>query len=401
MAKSNTLLIVGGGIVGMTLAREAALRNDFSKITLIEKEEQLGFHASSRNSGVIHAGFYYAPNSKKALFCSEANTLLRDYCLTNKVELIKTGKVVVCKDEKELEILYELYERGVANKSKIYFLDEKELKHYESLAITNSKFIWSPNTWSANPKDLIKKLNFELKELGVNIILNRKIVAFENNIIIDNKNYKYEYDFLINAAGAYSLKLAKMMGINTNYVLLPFRGMYLKSNQKVRNFNAHIYPVPNIKQPFLGIHTTLTSDGYLKLGPTAFPVFSPENYRFFEGIDLDFLPSIVFNQLKLFINNSFGYRNLAFQEFNNLFKDNILSAAQKLTKYKLNSKDFSWYTPGIRAQLFDNKNEILEMDFVNVKNSNQYHILNSISPAWTCSFKTAKYVIDEIEKIIK
>ena len=72
-----------------------------------------------------------------------------------------------------------------------------------------------------------------------------------------------------------------------------------------------------------------------------------------------------------------------------------------LTKYKLNSKDFSWYTPGIRAQLFDNKNEILEMDFVNVKNSNQYHILNSISPAWTCSFKTAKYVIDEIEKIIK
>ena len=397
----KSLFIIGGGIVGMTIAREAALKKCFKKVTIIEKEYRLGFHASSRNSGVIHAGFYYAPNSQKALFCSEANSLLRNYCIKNKVELKQTGKVVVCKDESELESLNELYQRGVANKSNIYFLDEKELQNYESLALTSSKFIWSPNTWSASPKDLIKKLNYELKELGVNIILNRKIVACKNNILIDNKNYEYEYDFLINAAGAYSLKMAKLMGINTNYVLLPFRGMYLKSNKKISNFSTHIYPVPNIDQPFLGIHTTLTSDGYIKLGPTAFPVLSPENYRLFEGIDFDFLPSIIFNQVKLLLNNSFGYRNLAFQEFNNLFKNNILASAQRLTKFKLNSKDFSWYSPGIRAQLFDKKNGTLEMDFVNIKNSNQYHILNSISPAWTCSLKTAEYVMNEIEKMIK
>ena len=397
----KSLFIIGGGIVGMTIAREAALKKCFKKVTIIEKEYRLGFHASSRNSGVIHAGFYYAPNSQKALFCSEANSLLRNYCIKNKVELKQTGKVVVCKDESELESLNELYQRGVANKSNIYFLDEKELKDYESLALTSSKFIWSPNTWSASPKDLIKKLNYELKELGVNIILNRKIVACKNNILIDNKNYEYEYDFLINAAGAYSLKMAKIMGINTNYVLLPFRGMYLKSNKKISNFSTHIYPVPNIDQPFLGIHTTLTSDGYIKLGPTAFPVLSPENYRLFEGIDFDFLPSIIFNQVKLLLNNSFGYRNLAFQEFNNLFKNNILASAQRLTKFKLNSKDFSWYSPGIRAQLFDKKNGTLEMDFVNIKKSNQYHILNSISPAWTCSLKTAEYVMNEIEKMIK
>ena len=401
MSLPKSLFIIGGGIVGMTIAREAALKKHFKKITIIEKEHRLGYHSSSRNSGVIHAGFYYAPNSQKALFCSQANSLLRNYCLKNKVELKKTGKVVVCKNEAELEILNELYNRGLANKSNIYLLDSKELKDYESLALTNSKFIWSPNTWSANPKDLIKKLNFELKELGVNIILNRKIVAYENNIIIDDKNCKYTFDFLINAAGAYSLKLAKIMGINTDYILLPFKGMYLKSNEKISDFSTHIYPVPNINQPFLGIHTTLTSEGYIKLGPTAFPVLSPENYRFLEGIDLDFLPSIIFNQIKLFINNSFGYRNLAFQEFNNLFKENILAAAQKLTKFKLNSKDFSWYQPGIRAQLFDNKNGRLEMDFVNIKKSNQYHILNSISPAWTCSLKTAEYVMDEIERMIK
>ena len=180
---------------------------------------------------------------------------------------------MVCKNESELEGLNELYQRGVANKSNIYYLDSKELNDYESLALTNSKFIWSPNTWSANPKDLIKKLNFELKELGVDIILNRKIVAYENNIIIDDKNYKYEYDFLINAAGAYSLKLAKIMEITTDYILLPFRGMYLKSNKKISNFSTHIYPVPNINQPFLGIHTTLTSEGYIKLRTNSFSCF--------------------------------------------------------------------------------------------------------------------------------
>ena len=136
-------LIIGGGIVGMTIAREAARKKCFKKVTIIEKEYRLGFHASSRNSGVIHAGFYYAPNSQKALFCSEANSLLRNYCIKNKVELKQTGKVVVCKDESELESLNELYQRGLANKSNIYFLDEKELKDYESLALTHSKFIWS------------------------------------------------------------------------------------------------------------------------------------------------------------------------------------------------------------------------------------------------------------------
>ena len=401
MVKRKSLLIVGGGIVGMTLAREAALRKNFSKITIVEKEDQLGYHASSRNSGVIHAGFYYAPNSTKALFCSQANKLLREYCLINKVPLKRTGKVVVCKNETDLKILKELYQRGLENKSEIYLFNEDKLVDFESLALTYSKFIWSPNTWSASPKELIKRINLELDELGIKIILNRKMVSFENNTLIDNKNNSYSYDFVINSAGSYSLQLAKLMGVKCNYILLPFRGMYLKSNKKTDYFKRHIYPVPNINQPFLGIHTTLTSDGYLKLGPTALPVLSPENYSFFEGIDLELLPSIIINQIKLFINNSFGYRNLALSEFSNLFKSNILKAAQKLTKYKFDSKEFSWYTPGIRAQLFNEITGKLEMDFINIKKSNQYHILNSISPAWTCSFKSAEYVMDEIDKIIK
>ena len=392
----KSLLIIGGGIMGMSIAREASFSNLFSEITIIEKEKKLGLHASSRNSGVIHAGFYYSPNSKKALFCSEANSLLRNFCLEKGVEVKKTGKVVVCNDESNLEILYKLYERGISNGTNVSLLDENQLQKYEPKALTKDKFIWSPNTWSANPHDLIKVMGTELEDLKVKIICNTRIISYKNNVLFDDKGNIFKYDFLINAAGAYSSKIAKIMGVNSDYILLPFKGMYLKSKQKINIFKRHIYPVPNIKQPFLGIHTTVTSDGYLKLGPTAFPVLSPENYQTFSGIEFEYLPDILLNQFKLIFNNSSGYRDLAFNELKNLMKSNIIYSAQKLTSFPLNKIEFEWNIPGIRAQLFNKKSGNLEMDFVNIVNLNQYHILNSISPAWTCALKTAKYVLEEI-----
>ncbi len=401
MDSSKTLLIIGGGIVGMTIAREASLRRYFKKIIIIEKEKELGLHASSRNSGVIHAGFYYAPNTSRALFCAKANNLLRHYCIEKNVEIRKSGKVVVCTDENDVQILDELFQRGMSNSSKIFLFEQRELSNYEPLALTREKFIWSPNTWSANPIKLLKVIEKELIELDVKIVRNKKIVSQRNNMLIDSENNKYNYDFLINAAGAHSLKIAQLFNIENDFALLPFRGMYLKSKKKVNLFKTHIYPVPNIRQPFLGIHTTLSSDGYLKLGPTAIPVLSPENYNNFSGIDLDYLPNILINQIKLFLNNSFGYRDLAFKELSNLSKKNIIASAQKLTNLKLYENDFEWFSPGIRAQLFNKKSGTLQMDFVNIKNTNQYHILNSISPAWTCSFKTAEFVVNDVLGLIK
>jgi len=201
---------------------------------------------------------------------------------------------------------------------------------------------------------------------------------------------------LINAAGAYSLDIARIMGVKTNLTLLPFKGLYLKSRQKIKEYKRHIYPVPNINQPFLGIHTTLTSDGYLKLGPTALPVLSPENYHLFSGLEFKFAFEIISTQLNLFINNRFGYRDLALKEINYLIKKNIINEAQKLTILNLKKIKFDWYTPGIRAQLYNTSKNKLEMDFVYKKFNNQFHILNSISPAWTCSFKTAKFIIEKI-----
>jgi len=398
MKKIGSLLIIGGGIIGLTTAREAIKSGFFKKVLLIEKEDELGFHASRRNSGVIHAGFYYDPNSQKGKFCSDANKLMREYCMKNGIPINKCGKVVVTRNSSEINTLELLYERGKRNNCNVELLLQKDLKYYEPLAKTVDKFLWSPNTWSASPKALIDNLEKELIELGVDIIYSSKIIGASNNYIIDQKGRKYFYDVLINNAGGYCLEIAKLLGLKTNYEILPFKGLYLKSKHVFRNFSCHIYPVPNIETPFLGIHTTLTFDKFLKLGPTALPAFSPENYSLFEGIDMSLFPKILATQSSLFIKNNFKFRDLALREISFLNKSIFIEQAQKLTNYKLMANLFEWYSPGIRPQLLNKKNNSLEMDFIVLNNDNKYHLINSISPAWTCSFQTAKHIIQKIIK---
>ena len=395
---TNKLVIAGGGIIGITIAREAALSGNFSSIQVIEKENKLGIHASTRNSGVIHAGFYYSSDSMKAKFCSKGNKLLREYSEKNLIKINKCGKVVVTKNSDEEKILEQLYERGIKNGSELMLLNKSYLKEYEPLALTYKKFLWSPNTWSISPYDLLSCLIKECKELGVEFILQEKIISASKNSVKSSKNNHYFYDYFINASGGFALEISRLFGLETHYSLLPFKGLYLKSKEKVLEFRKHIYPVPDIKQPFLGIHTTLTSDSFLKLGPTAIPVLSPENYSFFEGLNLNLSAKVIFLQMNLLLNNQFGFRDLAFREIKYLLKRNIILKANQLTSFDLRKIDFDWYSPGIRPQLFDNKNGKLENDFVLIDSHNSIHILNSISPAWSSSFVNAKYVLEKVLK---
>lgn len=399
-AKKPKLVIIGAGIIGITIAREARLSKIFGEIIIVEKERNAGFHATSRNSGVIHAGFYYSPDSKKGKFCAEGNSLMRNYILNNSLKYNPCGKVVVSKNQFDDETLEILHERGIKNNCEVYLFKSEKLRDYENLAKTNNLFLWSPNTWSASPVEVLNCILDELKEYDVKIYLNKKIIATENNYIVLDHGEKMKYDFLVNASGGYSINVAKLFGLKTKYKILPFKGLYLKSKQKSIKFKRHIYPVPDIKQPFLGIHTTITSDGYLKLGPTAMPVLSPENYTFFERLDFSITPEILSLQMMLFMRNTFEFRDLAFREYKYLFKENIIKEAEKLVSADLKNIPFEWYSPGIRAQLYDTESEKLENDIVVENLDNTFHLLNSISPSWTCSFKTASYVIAKIKEII-
>ena len=298
-------------------------------------------------------------------------------------------------------MLLELFNRGEKNGCQLEILKKEHLYEYESLALTYRNFLWSPNTWSISPFELLDCLIKECKSLNINFSTGERIISASNNHIETSKNNKFYFDFLINACGGYAIEVAKIFGIETNYRLLPFKGLYLKSSKKFKKFKSHIYPVPDMKEPFLGIHTTITSEDYLKLGPTAIPAFSPENYTLFEGLDFKLSKEILILQLNLLVKNEFGFRDLAFREIQYLIKNNILKKTSELTSENLRNINFEWHSPGIRAQLFNQSTKSLEKDFVLINKDNTFHILNSISPAWTCSFINAKETISKISEKIK
>ena len=223
--KRNKLIVCGGGIIGATIAREAALSKKFSDISVIEKDDQLGLHSTTRNSGVIHAGFYYSPESKKAKFCNNGNILMRDYCIKNKIKINKCGKVVITKDDLQEKILYELYNRGIENGCNLQLLDKNKLTDYEPLANTYKNFLWSPNTWSASPQELFDCLINECKNLDIKFITGEKIVSAGSNSLKTAKKNEFYFDYFINSCGGYALEVAKIFGISTEYKLLPFKGL--------------------------------------------------------------------------------------------------------------------------------------------------------------------------------
>lgn len=393
---TTDIVIVGGGIIGLSVAREFNNRYPDLKITLLEKESDLACHASGRNSGILHAGFYYTPDSLKSRFTAEGNKLLTDYCLRHNLSINRCGKVVVAKDEKELETLYELKRRGDINRIALEIVDEKRLEELEPNAKTFREALHSPTTSVVDPKQVIEHIAHNLQG-KVNIFLNEKLIERETAFIIRTNTRNIKFNHLINCAGLYADKIAHHFGIGQKYTLIPFKGLYLEYKDSTL-IRKHIYPVPNLKNPFLGIHFTITAAGKIKVGPTAIPAFWRENYQGLSNFNLKEFYEIVLNEAKLFFSNTFNFRDLTFQEMKKNSRKYFIRQAAHLVK-KIDPKCFGNYLPpGIRAQLLDKETVKLVMDFVVEHGENSTHVLNAVSPAFTSAFSFSKFIVEEVEK---
>ncbi|HIP13102.1 MAG TPA: FAD-dependent oxidoreductase, partial [Arcobacter sp.] len=198
------------------------------------------------------------------------------------------------------------------------------------------------------------------------------------------------------SAGAYADKIAQKFGLAQDYTMLPFKGIYLKYiNDKIA-IKTNIYPVPNLSNPFLGIHYTITADGSIKIGPTAIPAFWRENYKGFDNFNFNEMVEILYYETKLFLFNSFNFRNLAVSEMKNYIKSIFIKKAKSMV-YEIGD-DFQPIPAGIRSQLLNKTTNELVQDFVVEHGDNSTHILNAVSPAFTCSFAFAKYIVEEINQ---
>lgn len=388
-------LIIGAGVIGLAIARELKNRFPDKEIVVIEKENAVALHSSGRNSGVLHAGFYYTANSLKAKFTRDGNRMMREYCIANKLRLNDCKKVVVAKDESELESLFELEKRGKTNGVDVKIISEAELSEFDPNAKTHKFALYSPSTATVDPVEVNECIKRELIEKGVKFIFNDGYSKRSSgNIVNTSSGVEIVAGKIINTAGLYADKIAKDFGFSADYTIIPFKGIYLKYTNTDKPIKTNIYPVPNLKNPFLGVHYTITVDGTIKIGPTSIPAFWRENYKGFDNFKASELFNILGWESSLFLSNAFGFRNLAMEEMKKYRKSYFVNLATKLVKDIDKSGFTQWSKPGIRAQLLNMKTKLLVQDFVVEGDQYSVHVLNAVSPAFTSSFPFAAWVVD-------
>lgn len=388
-------LIIGAGIIGLTLAREINANKPDAQIVIIEKEPDVAYHSSGRNSGVLHAGFYYTADSLKAKFTKDGNALMRKYCYDNHLRINECKKVVVATDESELQSLFELEKRGKVNRVDVRLIDEKELSEIEPNAVTCQHALYSPNTATVDPVEICQCLKKELQAKRIKFYFEEPYLKKLSNHTVQTRNRSIEAGRIINAGGLYADKIAKDFGFSQDYTIIPFKGIYLKYTRPDKPVHTNIYPVPNLKNPFLGVHYTITVDGAIKIGPTSIPAFWRENYQGGANFRAGELCNILSWEAKLFLLNSFGFRSLAIDEVKKYDRNYFTGLAAKMVK-SIDAKGFNeWSKPGIRAQLLNVHTNELVMDFVVEGDAHSTHVLNAVSPAFTSSMPFAKWVVEK------
>jgi len=384
-------LIIGAGIMGLAIARRLHQLYPQARIVVIDKEETIAAHASSRNSGVLHAGFYYAADSLKAQLTVAGNQAMKDFCRQHHLRMNECGKLVVAQNEDELAMLEELQRRGVRNGSNVRLIDEKEATKLEPNVRTYKKALHSPDTATIDPKEVCQALHEFLSQKGVTFRLKTAFIS-QHEGRVDTSTGPLEAQRIINCAGLYADKIARAFGFSKNYTIIPFKGLYLKYTKNKTDVKMHLYPVPNLKNPFLGVHFTKMVDGTIKIGPTAIPAFWRENYKGLRNFKIAEFVRITSLEAQLYWTNSFGFRDLAREEMKKYDRAYFTGLAAKMVQ-QIDPQGFTEFTePGIRAQLMDLRTHKLLQDFVIEADERSIHILNAVSPAFTCAFSFAHLV---------
>lgn len=390
-------VVIGAGILGVTIAIALGRRFSGARIVILEKEPTLGRHASGRNSGVLHAGFYYTADSLKARFTRDGNARLSAYCDERGLAINRCGKLVVARDDSDLPGLDELLRRGQVNNVPLVPVSAQEAREIEPRAHTAQRALFSPTTASVDPAAVLEALADDARRGGIDI---RCGVAFRGvaGRVVRTSAGSIDAGYVVNTAGLQADLVAGQFGFSQNHRILPFKGVYLYGDDS-ETLRTNVYPVPNLANPFLGVHFTVTVAGRTKIGPTAMPAFWREQYDGFQGFAPREAAEIVAREAMLFLRNDFGFRALARSELMKYRRRGLVRLARALVPDADAAHYPRWGRAGIRAQLLDLRTRKLEMDFLLEGDDQSMHVLNAVSPAFTCSLPFADHVVARIAEL--
>ena len=376
--------IIGGGIVG--LATALALKSRFPKYSLavVEKEPEVASHQTGHNSGVIHSGIYYKPGSYKATLCVEGSRLMMEFCEANGVRYDRCGKLIVATSDEELPRLQTLYERGTANGVQgLEIVGPGRIRQIESHARA-VRALYSPNTAIMDYKMVAEAMAKRIADLGGTILLStpvQSIKRVESLFHIETNKLVLRSRYLINCAGLFADRIARLMGLKPDARLIPFRGEYYSLNPECRLVQALIYPVPDPEFPFLGVHFTKRIQGGFEAGPNAVLAFAREGYKFQNVCLKDLIDMFGFAGFWAMARRY--WRTEVYELYRSMSKGAFLRALQKLVP-ELENKDLCPGGSGVRAQIVTAEGSLVD-DFLIIEAPNAINVLNAPSPAATAS----------------
>ena len=383
--------VIGAGIVGLSTALHLQKQN--LSVVVLEKEKEPGLHQSGRNSGVIHSGIYYKPNSSKSELSIKGRNLLVEYLQKKNINFRQEGKIVV---DNDLDKLESLLERSIDLEMEgVKIVQNDELLSIEPNSVMlNGLFV--PQAGVVDYKEVVQAYANDFIEMGGEIKYIEEIKEIENinglKSIKGNKD-TYKCEFLINCAGLFSDEIAKLDNMSPNVKIIPFRGEYYKiSNTKNKILNNMIYPLADPDLPFLGIHLTKTANGDIEAGPNAVLAFSKEGYKWTDINFVDLTKVLTFpGMLKL---GKKYFRTGISEMYRSLNKKIFVKEIQKLIN-GVNLKDIKQIPSGVRAQAVDKDGNLVD-DFLFEEGENSLHVLNSPSPAATASLAIGESIVSKI-----
>ena len=383
--------VIGAGIVGLSTALHLQKQN--LSVVVLEKEKEPGLHQSGRNSGVIHSGIYYKPNSSKSELSIKGRNLLVEYLQKKNINFRQEGKIVV---DNDLDKLESLLERSIDLEMEgVKIVQNDELLSIEPNSVMlNGLFV--PQAGVVDYKEVVQAYANDFIEMGGEIKYIEEIKGIENKNglkSISGNKYTYNCEFLINCAGLFSDEIAKLDNMSPNVKIIPFRGEYYKiSNTKNKILNNMIYPLADPDLPFLGIHLTKTANGDIEAGPNAVLAFSKEGYKWTDINFVDLTKVLTFpGMLKL---GKKYFRTGISEMYRSLNKKIFVKEIQKLIN-GVNLKDIKQIPSGVRAQAVDKDGNLVD-DFLFEDGENSLHVLNSPSPAATASLAIGESIVSKI-----
>ena len=391
-------LIVGGGIVGISTAWQLLQRYPNKRILVLEKESHYAGHQTGHNSGVIHAGVYYQPGSLKADFCRRGNQATIKFCLEHDIPYEQCGKLLVATNQNEYFLMEKLFERAEENRIEVEWLDREQLKKREP-NISGLGAFFVPQTGIVNYRKITNKMADLFKARGGEVRLYCEVLGLEeksNGLRVRTYQAEFKTRYLIACSGLMADRLVKMLGIQPDFQIIPFRGEYFQLPPHKSNIINHlIYPIPDPEMPFLGVHLTRMIDGTVTVGPNAVLGFKREGYQKTDVSFRDIKEMATFSGFWKVMQQNL---KAGLSEFkNSIFKGGYLELVRKYCP-QVTISDLTPYPAGVRAQAVA-KDGTLIHDFLFVNTQRTFHVCNAPSPAATSAIPIGAHIVDKVEEI--